>query len=106
MGINQVSVVADPVNAYPGGSNLLALANGSLAATFPTVPGRTYTLKLPYRGPGIAGWWRGENNANDSHRRKQWHIGKCVTYTNGEVGQAFRFDGTNGYVQIPIQHPA
>ena len=66
VGASQVSVVTDPVDAPPGGSNLLALANGSLSATFATVPGQIYTVSLPYRGPGIAGWWRGESNAVDS----------------------------------------
>ena len=90
VGTNQVSVVNDPVNAYPGGSNLLALASGSLAATFPTVPGQTYTLKLPYRGPGIAGWWRGENNAKDSIYGNNGIISLTTTntivWTNGFEG--------------------
>ena len=45
------------------GSNFLALANGVISNTLPTVAGNTYIFTFAYRGPGIAGWWRGENNA-------------------------------------------
>ena len=62
---NQVSVVTDPANAYAG-SNFLALASGTIFTNLPTVAGNTYTLTFAYRGPGIAGWWRAENNTNDS----------------------------------------
>ena len=68
---NQVSVVTDPANAYAG-SNFLALASGTIFTNLPTVAGQTYTLTFAYRGPGIAGWWRGENNASDSSQREQW----------------------------------
>ncbi len=62
---NQVSVVTDPTNAWQG-SNYLALANGSISTNLTTVPGLFYTISFPYRGPGIAGWWRAESNAVDS----------------------------------------
>ena len=64
---NQVSVQTDPANAYPGNSNLLALANGTLSTTLATVPGATYTLTFAYRGPGIVGMVaRGEQYPLDS----------------------------------------
>jgi len=51
---------------------------------------------------GLVGWWKGEGNANDSAGTNNGSLsGSGATYATGEVGQGFRFDGTNGYVQIP-----
>lgn len=99
---NQVSVVTDPTNAYQG-TNLLALANGMLSANLATVPGQTYTLTFAYRGPSIAGWWRGESNvvAVDSAYGNNGALVGGVSYTNGYVNQALRLDGTSGYVSVP-----
>ena len=97
---NQVTVVTDPTNAYEG-SNFLALASGAVSNTLPTVAGQTYTLSFAYRGPGIVGWWRGENNANDSIYGNNG-IPSNITYASGEVGQAFQFNGTaSSYVKVP-----
>ena len=98
---NQVSVVTDPANAYQG-TNFLALANGTLSATLATTPGVSYTLTFAYRGPGIAGWWRGESNsvAVDSAYGNNGTL-QNITFTNGEVGQAFVFNGTSSIIQVP-----
>jgi subtilisin-like proprotein convertase family protein len=106
VGANQVSVQTDPANAYAGTSNYLALANGMLYANLPTTPGATYTLTFQYRGPGIAGWWRGENNYLDSSGNgNNASAAPNVTFTNGEVvsdsGLAFHLNGSNADVQIP-----
>ena len=51
---------------------------------------------------GLVGWWQGEGNANDSAGTNNGALSASgATYANGKVGQAFRFDGTNGFVQIP-----
>ena len=110
---NEVSVVTDPDNAF-GGSNYLALANGTITRTIPTVPGRQYNITYWYRGPGIDGWWRGEGNATDSSDpENNANNGSLIgrfTFPGGEVGQAFGtvnpgqlyvYAGTNAYVQIP-----
>ena len=118
---NQVSVVTDPANAQ-GGSNFLALANGTISRLIPMTPGRQFSLSFMYRGPGIAGWWRGEGNATDSSDpENNGNNGELIGRFNfpaGEVGQAFEFEdagsefqfaGTNTYVQIrqrPFLMPA
>lgn len=52
--------------------------------------------------PGLVGWWKGEGNANDSAGMNNGSLSASgATYATGEVGQGFRFDGTDGYVQIP-----
>lgn len=52
---------------------------------------------------GITAWWRAEDNAADSvNNNNGTFFG--TAYTNGEVGQAFNFEGINfgvGYVQVP-----
>ena len=110
---NEVSVVTDPANAA-GGSNFLALANGTIFRQIPMTVGRQFSLTYQYRGPGIAGWWRGEGNATDSSDpENNGNNGVLIGRFNfpaGEVGQAFEFEdagsefqfaGTNTYVQIP-----
>ena len=109
---NEASVVTDPANAA-GGSNLLALAGGTIFRQVPMTPGRQFSLTFMYRGPGIDGWWRGEGNATDSSDpENNGNNGELIGRFNfpaGEVGQAFEFEdagsefqfaGTNTYVQI------
>ena len=110
---NEVSVVSAPSDAFDG-SNLLALASGTITRTIPTVPGRSYNISYWYRGPGIDAWWRGEGNATDSSDpENNANNGSLIgrfTFPGGEVGQAFGminpgqnyvYAGTNAYVQIP-----
>ncbi len=109
---NEVSVITDPANAA-GGSNLLALAGGTIFRQVPMTPGRQFSLSFMYRGPGIDGWWRGEGNATDSaNPENDGNNGSLIGRFNfpaGEVGQSFEFEdagaefqfaGTNTYVQI------
>jgi Concanavalin A-like lectin/glucanases superfamily/Immunoglobulin domain len=51
---------------------------------------------------GMVGWWKGEGNANDSVSTNNGTLSPTGgSYAPGMVGQGFRFDGANGYVQIP-----
>ncbi len=113
MATNEVSVVRDPGTAI-NGSNYLALARGSISRTISLIPSKDYTINYFYRGPGIAGWWRGEGNATDSGDPETLgNNGSLIGRFNfpaGEVGQAFamedsglafQFAGTNTYVQVP-----
>jgi hypothetical protein len=51
---------------------------------------------------GLVSWWPGDGNANDlaGTNNGAWQ-GSATTSTLGMVGQAFSFDGTNDFVQIP-----
>ncbi len=89
---NQVSVVYDPLNAQAG-NQFLALASGSISRTLPTVVGTSNILTFAYRGPGIAGWWRGENNGNDSAGTNNANVPSGVTYVPAEVGLGFDLNG-------------
>ena len=112
---NVVSVVTDPFDSLGDnvGSNFLALADGTITRSIPTITGRQYTVTFWYRGPGIAGWWRGEGDATDSSLPEGGNNGSLIGRFNfpaGEVGQSFEledvgqpmeFAGTNNYVQVP-----
>jgi hypothetical protein len=51
---------------------------------------------------GIVGWWPGESNTVDIVGGDNGTLSPSgATYAPGMVGQGFRLDGTNGYVQIP-----
>jgi subtilisin-like proprotein convertase family protein len=117
---NEVSVVSDPAIAFESNtnsSNYLALGYGVILRTNFVTPYRLDTFSYQYRGPGIAGWWRGEGDARDSSDAEQKGqngslIGEFGNFPAGEVSQAFDmenngseydFAGTNGYVQIRQQ---
>ena len=52
--------------------------------------------------PGLVGWWPGDGNANDIAGTNNGILrGGATAAAPGVVGQAFQFDGTNAYVQIP-----
>jgi hypothetical protein len=49
-------------------------------------------------------WWRAEGNANDavgSNHGTLQGSASISTAAEGQVGQAFKFNGTNGYVALP-----
>lgn len=116
---NQVSVISDPAIAYESNtnsSNFLALGYGLIQRTNLLAPNHLVTVYYQYRGPGIAGWWRGEGDGRDSSDAEQrGQNGSLIgrfTFPAGEVSQAFAmenngqeydFAGTNSYVQIRQQ---
>ncbi len=50
---------------------------------------------------GIVSWWSGEDNANDIVGTNNGVLIGGASYAPGQVGQAFLFDGSSGYVSIP-----
>ena len=50
---------------------------------------------------GLVGWWPAEGNANDIIGGDNGSLQGGAAFAPGKVGQGFRFDGTNGFVQIP-----
>ena len=51
--------------------------------------------------PGIGAWWPGNGNANDIIAGHRGTIQGGVTFVPGVVGEAFNFDGSTGYIEIP-----
>src|SRR5882762_8022092 len=71
-------------------SAVLSFAARGLAATCLAPP------------PGLVGWWPGEGNGNDIAGTNNGVLqGGATASAPGEVGQAFSFNGTNNFVQIP-----
>ena len=51
---------------------------------------------------GLVAWWQAEGNASDSAGTNHGSLSSSgATYSDGKVGQGFRFNGTNGYASIP-----
>jgi hypothetical protein len=50
---------------------------------------------------GLVSWWRAEGDASDYAGTNNGILQGGVTFTPGRVGQAFGFNGTNSYVQVP-----
>ena len=56
--------------------------------------------------PGLVGWWRGENNGNDSSGYNNNGTLESVDFTNGVVGRAFAYDPEiHMYVWIVVSIP-
>jgi len=51
--------------------------------------------------PGIVSWWKGEGNALDAEGANPGTVEGGVTFLLGKVGEAFYFDGSTGYVNVP-----
>jgi Concanavalin A-like lectin/glucanases superfamily/Immunoglobulin domain/Lectin C-type domain/Chitobiase/beta-hexosaminidase C-terminal domain len=50
---------------------------------------------------GLVSWWRAEGNTLDQAGGNNGTLSGGTTFINGEVGQAFSFNGTNGYLEVP-----
>jgi hypothetical protein len=77
-------------------TNLAGSVGSSNATLAVSLPGHCIPA-----ASGLAGWWPAEGNANDVIGGDNGTLQGGATFAPGEVGQGFRFDGTNGYVQIP-----
>ena len=51
--------------------------------------------------PQMISWWGAEGNANDSSGSNPGTLQGGVTFAAGKVGQAFSFNGVDGYVNVP-----
>ena len=69
---------------------VLAVALGSSRASSCTPP-----------SSGIVAWWSGEGNANDLIATNNGVPAGGISYANGEVGQAFVFNGSTSYIPVP-----
>src|SRR5208283_5041091 len=71
-------------------------------AGFNIMNGQPYQLQFYAKPPGIVSWWPGDGNTDDIIGTNNGALSPSgASYASGKVGLAFRFDGTNGYVQVP-----
>jgi predicted Ser/Thr protein kinase len=71
---------------------------GNLAAKKAT--GNRLTVPAPVL-PGLVGWWPGERSGVDIAGANDGTLFGGVTFTPGEVGEAFQFNGTLAGIHIP-----
>lgn len=50
--------------------------------------------------PGLAGWWPGNGSATDVIASREARLGGGTSFTAGQVGGAFSFDGANDSVRV------
>jgi ribosomal protein L19 len=93
-------------------SNLIADNAGGFAVFITNVAGSvtslvaTLTVNLPgscVPAPaGLVGWWPGDGTAQDISGTNNGILqGGAIATATGENGQAFKFDGTNAYIEVP-----
>jgi hypothetical protein len=102
-GATNATLALDNVQPTNTGNYLVVVTNAFGTAT-------STTARLLVSAPGIncvnapaglVAWWPGDGNALDIVGGNNGTPVGGVTFTNGEVGQAFSFDGSSGYVALP-----
>jgi hypothetical protein len=76
------------------------LAAGLAALALLSIPARAGAQCLPPPS-NLVSWWAAEGDATDVTGTNNGTLEGGVTFTNGEVGQTFSFDGSSGYVLVP-----
>lgn len=92
-------------DVQPGeaGAYFVAVANayGSATSAAVTLTVNSSSSSCDPVPSGIISWWPGEGNANDIIGTNDGILENGVTFTEGVVGEAFHFNGSNQDVQIP-----
>jgi hypothetical protein len=101
-GATASSLTLTNLRAGQAGSYLVVVTNvfGSVTSSNAvlTLAGQPLCAPPP---AGLISWWPGQGNANDIAGANNGILSGGVTFTNGEVGQAFSFDPANGTVIVP-----
>lgn len=66
---------------------------------------QTYTLNIGSTcappPSGLVDWWPAEGDARDQVNNNHGTLNLSASFAAGFVGQAFKFDGTNGFIALP-----
>jgi len=103
-GATNAILTLNAVQLTDAGSYACTVSNqfGSLTssnAVLAVLPAGNTCLPPP---PGLVDWWTGDGNATDILSGNNGTLMGNVSFTNGEVGQAFDFEGTNGFVSTSL----
>ncbi len=109
-----ISLVSGATNNTIGGTatgagNVISGNNGSGVAivnagsTGNVVQGNYIGVDKNGQGliPGTVSWWKAEGNANDSVDGNNGSLHGALSYTGGEVGQAFAIHSTADFITVP-----
>ena len=111
-----ITVVSVTVNSPTSATALLdidpAATLGARTVTmttggeFETLPGGFSVTSSACIAPpsGLVGLWSGDGNYEDMMSNNDGVQVGAVPFSTGEVGQAFSFDGTSGYVDVPTSN--
>jgi hypothetical protein len=93
----------DPYDVLPPHYTFTAADKGThtFSVILKTAGTQTVTVSGNELPSGAVSAWRGEGNALDSVGSNNGTLHGGVTFTPGEVGHAFNFNGGNGYVSVP-----
>jgi len=78
---------------------LTAKATDNSNATVTSIPA-TVTIKTDSPSQ-LAGWWKGEFNANDAIFKNDGTPIGGASFGSGKVGQSFNLNGSSGYINVP-----
>ena len=105
--LNMFGGIIDEVSIYNralAANEIAGIYNaGSVGKCAPTPPPPPPSTNSCDPAPsGLVSWWKGESNVNDSVGANNGALSSSgASYAPGMVGEAFRFDGANGFAQIP-----
>ncbi|HZI31202.1 MAG TPA: LamG-like jellyroll fold domain-containing protein, partial [Candidatus Binatia bacterium] len=96
---NKTLVIPEAQPAQAGDYSVI-VAN---AAGSTTSSNATLAVTVPDCTPppaGLVAWWPGEGNAQDIAGGNNGIVSTGLSYTNGEIGQAFLLNNTNAYFHV------
>ena len=98
---NQTLILTNVQYAQAG--SYAVMVSNAVGSAFSTNAILTVNPPAPCDPPpsGLAAWWRAEGNANDGIGGNNGSPVGNLGYANGEVGQAFVFDGSTSYIPLP-----
>jgi len=98
-GATNATLTLPNVLASQAGSYSVTVTNdyGSAPSGNAVLVVNTECLSAP---AGLVGWWPAEGDARDYFNANDGVLLGDLTISPGETGQAFNFDGTNGYISL------
>jgi hypothetical protein len=89
------------VQATNDGTYAVVVTNAAGSTVSSNAMLTTYLATCDPPPAGLVSWWQAEGNAADTVGTNNGTLEGGVTYAAGEVGEAFSFDGSTGYVLVP-----
>jgi choice-of-anchor C domain-containing protein len=84
------------VTVAPGASTQASLNGMQIVQKSTTTP----PLGCVPPPPGLVSWWKGEGSGRDSVDDNNATLMNAISFTNGKVGQAFDFNGTDSQISF------